>query len=236
MKLALAQFRPVPGDLPANRERHLAFVSDAVAAGADAIVFPELSLSGYEPRLAPACALRAADAFLDPFQEWADRTGIVIGAGMPVTGEKGLHIGLVFFQPGKPRQTYTKKYLHPDEEPFFEPGTAEAAIQIGQEWLIPAICYEISVSQHAIDALADKRGIYLASVAKTEKGMDAAWERLPQITTEFGVPAAIVNCLGPNDDFTGAGCTAAWAANGRLLGQLDGETEELLIADLKTGA
>ena len=46
-QLALAQINTHLGDVSANLEKHLALVREARANGADLIVFPELSLTGY---------------------------------------------------------------------------------------------------------------------------------------------------------------------------------------------
>ena len=46
-RVALAQIAPRLGDLKANLQQHLHWVARARAAGADLIVFPELSLTGY---------------------------------------------------------------------------------------------------------------------------------------------------------------------------------------------
>jgi predicted amidohydrolase len=59
LNLALAQINTRLGDTSANLEKHLAFARDAKAGGADLLVFPELSLTGYVLQdLAPAVALR----------------------------------------------------------------------------------------------------------------------------------------------------------------------------------
>jgi NAD+ synthase (glutamine-hydrolysing) len=47
LTLALAQINTRLGDVEANLEKHLAFIADAVGKGADLLVFPELSLTGY---------------------------------------------------------------------------------------------------------------------------------------------------------------------------------------------
>jgi len=47
LKIGLAQIYPTLGDLEANLRKHLEVIEDAVARGADLIVFPELSLTGY---------------------------------------------------------------------------------------------------------------------------------------------------------------------------------------------
>jgi NAD+ synthase/NAD+ synthase (glutamine-hydrolysing) len=50
MRIALAQINPTVGDLSGNVDRMVRAARDAAARGAEAVVFPELSLSGYPPR------------------------------------------------------------------------------------------------------------------------------------------------------------------------------------------
>ncbi|HEX9617016.1 MAG TPA: nitrilase-related carbon-nitrogen hydrolase [Anaerolineales bacterium] len=47
LTIALAQINTRLGDVEANLEKHLALAKEARAAGADLLVFPELSLTGY---------------------------------------------------------------------------------------------------------------------------------------------------------------------------------------------
>lgn len=47
LNLALAQINTRLGDVEANLEKHLALAREAAGAGADLVVFPELSLTGY---------------------------------------------------------------------------------------------------------------------------------------------------------------------------------------------
>jgi predicted amidohydrolase len=47
LTLALAQINTRLGDVQANLEKHLALAKQARASGADLILFPELSLTGY---------------------------------------------------------------------------------------------------------------------------------------------------------------------------------------------
>ncbi|MGH2830821.1 MAG: nitrilase-related carbon-nitrogen hydrolase, partial [Actinomycetota bacterium] len=46
--IAVAQTSPVRGDVQANLEEHGRLVRVAAAEGAQLVVFPELSLTGYE--------------------------------------------------------------------------------------------------------------------------------------------------------------------------------------------
>jgi len=54
MKIGIAQTRPFSGEISANIEKHILFVQHGISLGADVIIFPELSLTGYEPTLAKA--------------------------------------------------------------------------------------------------------------------------------------------------------------------------------------
>jgi predicted amidohydrolase len=47
LNLALAQISTILGDVPRNLEKHLAYIDEARRKGADLVIFPELSLTGY---------------------------------------------------------------------------------------------------------------------------------------------------------------------------------------------
>ena len=52
MKICIAQTKPVKGNISSNIEAHIGFIERALTFGTEAIFFPELSLTGYEPELA----------------------------------------------------------------------------------------------------------------------------------------------------------------------------------------
>ena len=56
MKICLAQTRSFKGEVQKNIENHLRMVKQAIASQASLIIFPELSLTGYEPELAKELA------------------------------------------------------------------------------------------------------------------------------------------------------------------------------------
>lgn len=47
LKIALAQFNTILGDVQVNLEKHLALIAEAKQQGAEVLLFPELSLTGY---------------------------------------------------------------------------------------------------------------------------------------------------------------------------------------------
>jgi predicted amidohydrolase len=234
MKICVAQTLPVKGDIAWNSASHQRFIALAAAQKADMIVFPELSLTGYEPSLAKELATDADDARLDVFQELSDTHQMIIGIGMPLRQSTGESISLVLFAPHQPRQVYSKYYLHADELPFFVSAPNALPLQVQDETIALAICYELSVPEHLQQSFALGANVYLASVAKTAAGVAKAHQRLAEIARTYSMTVLMSNCLGPNDDFIGAGQSAIWNAKGELLAQLDSTEEGLLVLDTET--
>ncbi|HEY4207872.1 MAG TPA: carbon-nitrogen hydrolase family protein [Puia sp.] len=254
MKVGIAQTRPVTADIRRNIEQHVTQIAQAVAYGVDILIFPELSLTGYEPPLACALAVYRDDKKLDIFQQISDAHRLIIGAGVPTRHGDDVCISMVLFQPGKPRQLYSKKYLHADEEPFFISGQhgpnrigdgpnriedgpnriGNGPSRIGDKIAL-AICYEISVPQHAEEAFAGGAKIYIASVAKFVNGIDKALARLAEISRLYSMTVLMANSIGQADGNECAGRTSIWDSKGELLRQLDGHREGILILDSDSG-
>ena len=232
MKLCAVQYEPVKGDIAANVLRHAAFVEQAAAHGGGLIVFPELSLTGYEPTLAEALATHPQDPRLNALQHLSDAHGIVIGAGLPLVSAGKPLIGMVLFQPGSERLAYAKQQLHVDELPYFSPAKAPLVLDLGDHRRIaPAICYESLQPGHAATAAELGATVYLASVAKQASGMEAAHAHYATMAREHGMTVLLANCLGPCDDYVGAGRSAAWSAQGERIASLDGQREGVLMID-----
>ncbi|KFX83972.1 amidohydrolase, partial [Ralstonia solanacearum] len=67
--IAAAQSVSAAGDVQGNVGRHLAFLHEAAARHVRLIVFPELSLTGYESAIAHEAAMHADDARLAPLRD-----------------------------------------------------------------------------------------------------------------------------------------------------------------------
>jgi predicted amidohydrolase len=229
MKICVAQTRPVKGDIPVNIRSHQKLIELAVAEAADLIIFPELSLTGYEPSLAQSLAWHPNDNDFANFQTHCARHHISIGVGMPMYVDAGIAIGMMIFQPGVPLQPYFKQHLHPDEYPFFVAGPPKAPLIANH--IAVAICYELSVPEHSETAYKQEAKIYIASVAKTKSGVEKAYESLTAIALKYQMTVLMSNSVGPSDDFIAAGQTGIWDSNGLLLNQLDSEHEGILVLD-----
>jgi len=230
MKICVAQTKSSKGDITRNIAHHLHCIDLAAAAGADTIVFPELSITGYEPTLAKELAMTLDDQRLDEFQHRSDARQITIGVGAPIKASGGIMIGMVIFQPQQSRQLYTKQYLHADEEPFFVSGTPSKGL-MGAKPIALAICYEISIPAHSERAFQSGAQFYLASVIKTPSGMEKASITLAEGAKKYGIPVLLSNGVGIADGDVCGGKTSVWNKHGVLIGQLNDQDEGMLIYD-----
>jgi len=104
--IAVAQPHCVSYDVAANAASHAATIG---AAAAQVVVFPELSLTGYE---LSAPTLAVDDPRLTPIVEACAETGSVAFVGAPVAGEGGRsHIGMLAVDGAGARVVYRKMYL-----------------------------------------------------------------------------------------------------------------------------
>ena len=236
MILAAAQFRSQAGDVAFNIDRHLKFAHEAKGNDADIIVFPELSLSGYEPTLAADLGTTASDKRFETLRAHAQSLAMTICAGMPLRTVGKPEIGMVVWHPNGHFDTYAKQILHEDELPFFSSGTRELTISIAEQRLVPAICYESLQPRHAEAARAGGASVYFASVAKPEDGMRRALAHYPVVAKQHGMAVIVANAVGPSDNFISVGQSAVWNSTGECLGKCNETDEALLIADMLNGA
>jgi predicted amidohydrolase len=234
MKIAVAQTRPVRGNIQRNIEHHIRLVELAAENGAEIIIFPELSVTGYEPSRAKQLATDEGDSRFAVFQQLSDKNEIYIGVGVPTTSEDGIHISLVLFQPDQPPRVNSKMYLHADENPFFIPGSNLPELIINNTHIALAICYEISIPEHAEIAYSNGAQIYIASVAKTVKGVEKALHRLSDIARKYGMTVFMSNSVGMCEDGECGGQSSVWDDTGVLLGELNELGEGVLMLDTDT--
>jgi predicted amidohydrolase len=234
MKICIAQTEPKNGNVSASIEAHKRFIELALTCNAEAIFFPELSLTGYEPELAKKLATHQDDNRLDVFQEISDNNNIVIGLGLPTATELQIRISMIIFEPNKPRQTYSKQQLHSDEFPYFEKGVGQVIIKINDTHIAPAICYESLQPTHSLNAFKLGANLYLASVAKSANSIEKAFVHYPKLAKQYAMPVLMSNSIGFCDNFFSVGKSSVWTKEGKLVGQLDDKTEGILIFDTVT--
>src|SRR5439155_16921827 len=110
VRVAAAELNVVVGDLEGNAARVLADYDEADAAGADLVVFPELTVTGYPPEdllLRPAFVARANETL----EKIAARTGRCVAVvGFPEAGV-ALHNAAAVCANGRVHGVYRKQLL-----------------------------------------------------------------------------------------------------------------------------
>ncbi|MCP4437394.1 MAG: carbon-nitrogen hydrolase family protein [Aureispira sp.] len=231
MKICIAQTKSLKGEVNKNIENHLRIIQRAINSNADLVIFPELSVTSYEPDLAKKLATTVDNIMFNPFQELSDKHTITIGIGMPTNGIDGINISLLIFQPNKKRLVYSKQMLHADELPYFVCGNNQVFLNIKQKKIAIGICYETLQAEHFLNAKKNGAEIYIASVAKPQGGIEKAFSHFPKIAQEFNTPILMANSVGYCDNFLSVGQSAIWTKKGELVAQLDQENQGMLIYD-----
>jgi predicted amidohydrolase len=234
MRIAVVQTRPTACEIAANIGAHERWVKRVAARGADMVFFPELSLLGYEPKHAARFAMRADDARLDVFQMLSQALRITIGVGAPTAGDAGVRISMLVFQPNAARIVYSKQHLHADELPYFVTGSGQITLAHDGQIVAPAICYESLLDAHGDAAAALGATVYVASVAKSVKGVAKADAQYPAIARRHSLRVLMANSVGPSDDFEAVGASAVWNAHGQLVARLPADREGALLLDTAT--
>ncbi|MFK8038348.1 MAG: GNAT family N-acetyltransferase [Crocinitomicaceae bacterium] len=231
MKICIAQTKALKGNVQKNIRNHLLWIEYAAELNADLIIFPELSLTGYEPQLAKGLAVKLEDKIFNLFQEYSIKLNITIGVGMPIIAKNGINISLLIFQPNTQSIAYSKQRLHTDELPYFTCGTSQLFLTIKGQKIAFGICYETLQTEHFLFANQNETDIYIASVAKSKDGIEKAYSHFPKMANQFKTPILMSNSVGYCDNFMGAGNSAVWDKNGNLLRQLDDENQGILVYD-----
>lgn len=231
MKICIAQTKSLNGNVQENIKNHLNIIKRAIKLNSDLIIFPELSITGYEPKLAKALATNVKDNIFSPFQEFSDKNNVTIGIGMPTKHNKDIRISMLIFKPNKERIVYSKQLLDSDEFPYFSCGTHQTILHIKKKKIALGICYETLQREHFLNTVKEGANIYITSVAKPQKGIEKANKHFSQISKEFKTPILMANSIGHCDNFLSIGQTAVWNKNGKQIQQLDTKNEGLLIYD-----
>ena len=231
MNIAIAQLKPEKGNIPHNIATHTNCINKAVSLQARVILFPELSLTGYEPALANELAMTVDDKRLDVFNLLSDAENITICVGFPARTNAGIQIGMLIFQPRKKRTLYAKQLLHADEMPYFTAGTKQVIIDTDDVHIAPAICYESLQPTHAASAKQLGAGVYAASVAKSQPGIDKAYKYYRGLAKLYTMPVLMSNCVGFCDNFESVGSSAVWNVKGELVAALGKSEEGIIVFD-----
>jgi predicted amidohydrolase len=229
LTVAVAQPLCVPYDVAANAAIHAATVR---SAGARVVVFPELSLTGYE---LDAPAIAADDPRLTPIVEACAETGSLALAGAPVQGEgDDVHIAMLAVDESGVRVAYHKMWLGGAEPGRFGPGREPVVLDVDGWRLGLAICRDTGVPQHAADTAALGVDAYIAGMLESADDAAIPEERAHRVAADHHLWVAFSSFAGS----TGGGYTAAagrsgiWRPDGGVAAQAGSETGAIVRATL----
>lgn len=235
MRICAAQTKPFKGDIEKNISQHLELLDQAIVGGADVVIFPELSITGYEPTLANELATSGSDPRFDVFEEVSNKHNLAIVIGAPLREANEVFIGMVIFCPDQPRTSYFKKHVFPTETPYFACGSEDSNFMIHRQNIGLAICYEISVQEHQQAAVDRGASMYLAGAVESVEGIDSALTKMANTAKKFSIPTLLANCVGISGEYNCAGRSSIWNRTGEMMGQLSKDMIGTLILDTNSG-
>ena len=238
LRIAAAQIACVPGDLQANIRRLCVFFDAAAKALTELLVFPELSLTGYDLPGMAGSSLSADDARLDPIRERAARLSMTIVVGAPLANRSGLpYIGAIAFQPDGRSVVYRKHFLHASEEQFAAAGSAVSQlIDVRGVPVALAICADTSNQQHPHAAVMAGATLYAAGSVISAGGYAKEASMLSGYAKLFDIGIMLANHAVETGGYLCAGRSAVWLPGGQLLIEAAGQGELLVTADEDSGA
>ena len=245
MKLGLAQVNSTIGDLEGNVARCLDAVERAETLGADLVVFPEMVIPGYPPRdlLYDSSFIEATlAATRDLAQKAKNNPPLLVGSiahsGRSLTGHPGLYNVAYLLKDGEVHLAATKRLL-PVYDVFLEPrwflpGDFMPPIEIAGTRIGILICedmwdegYPIHPPQELREAGADLL-VCLSDLPFRKRAIEKRWHH----ARRHGLPLALVNLVGGNDDLIFDGHSFVLDKRGNLITQLTGFEEDLRVVDV----
>lgn len=222
LSIAVAQPRCAAHDVAANAVAHAEAVR---AAGARVVVFPEMSLTGYELDATPVAP---DDERLAPIVAACAESRTLALVGAPVPGPR---IGILAVAGDGAHVVYGKVCLHGSEAIRFVPG--EPAVLEVDGWRLGlAVCRDTGIPEHTAKTAALGMDGYVAGVVHAEHEAGVHGERARRVAADHGVWVATAAFAGPTGggfDRT-SGRSGIWSADGELIAGTSAAPDEIARA------
>ena len=252
MKVGIAQINTTVGDLAGNCAKILGAYREAAGAGAEIVLTPELSITGYPPQ-----DLVFKSRFVPLNLEMLDRLQADVGATPLVVGfidrndgpGAPFRNGAAVLEKGRPiRKSY--KSLLPtydvfDEDRYFEPAAEVAPVELAGRVAGLTICEDVWLPTFLPRRLYPRDPVHnlVARGADIILNISASpfhvgkprrrLEMLSKLAAESGLPLVYCNALGGNDQLIFDGNSLAFDARGACLAQLPAFQECVRVVDLE---
>ncbi len=244
MRVALGQFNACVGDLAGNAEKMRRMYAQALAAGVDLLVFPELAVCGYPPE-----DLLLKKHFLDDCRKTIERlagdcpqkTTII---GFPENLQDGCYNSAAILRDGKITKIYRKGLLPNygvfDEQRYFQPGTEPVIINIAGLDVAVSICRDIWDVEWLGRFLKNSRRFgLLVNISASPYHLGKTEQReilVGQCAKKFNCAVSYCNLVGGQDELVFDGRSIIADSTGKITAAAKAFEEDLLIADVGTTA
>jgi NAD+ synthase/NAD+ synthase (glutamine-hydrolysing) len=255
VKIALGQINPTIGDFTGNSKKIIESSRQALAQGAEMILFPELAVCGYPPRdllEKPAFVERNTQVVNEIAQAVPEIT-IVCGFVSPAkveTGKSVMNSAAVLRQGAV--QFVQSKMLLPtydvfDEMRYFDPAESQKLLPLGGKEFALTICEDAWNDKHfwhrrlypvdPVDELLHLGGNMVLNISASPFHLgkrELRRQMLATIARDNKVPVLFVNQVGGNDSLIFDGSSMVIAPDGRIVAQGKSFEEDLVIFDSET--
>jgi NAD+ synthase (glutamine-hydrolysing) len=242
LRIAIAQLDLLVGDMAGNARRILDAAAEARdRLGAEAIVFPELTLSGYPPEdlILRRDFLTAVQSALGELA--AALRGITAIVGFPEAADDGVYNSAAVLRDGAIRHLYRKQLLPNygvfDEKRYFQPGHAPCVFELKGVPVGLTLCEDIwqpgPVEQAA---RAGARLILNLNASPYQAGK--VREREAAVRDRIaaaGIPLVYANLVGGQDELVFDGGSFVMDRHGRITTHAPEFEEDLVAVDFTLG-
>jgi NAD+ synthase (glutamine-hydrolysing) len=247
LRLALAQLDFLVGDVQGNTERVVSTTRRAQAdLGADLVVFPELTLSGYPPEdlLFHRGFRRQMEKALAAVAASVGNTGAIVGFP-EYFGENAdtyLYNSAAFITGGSVAATHRKSELPNykvfDEKRYFRPGSRPTVFERNGFRVGLLVCEDIwepMPAQRARDEGAELLIVVNASPYEIHKQRERE-EVVRRRVIDVKLPVVYVNCVGGQDELVFDGNSFVMDAGGTVVIRAPAFEEGLYLAEFTRDA
>ncbi|GLY29828.1 carbon-nitrogen hydrolase family protein [Kineosporia sp. NBRC 101731] len=233
LTVAAVQSVPVLGDVEENLLRAEKLLVQA--AEASLVVFPELSVTGYDLDLLenePRVWFRPGDERLNRIRRAAAARGTAVVLGAPVEVDGHRYIAAMLVTGTGPDLVAPKTHLHGAENELVEAGTGPLVITVEGWKLGLSVCFDTSVPEHAQAAREAGAQVYVASVLYTAGEEQKMSDRMAARARDHRMWSLAANLGGHPVGERSAGGSGVWAPDGSLGAVAVGRDEEIVVAVL----
>jgi len=250
MKIALAQQNYHIGNFEDNTRKILDGIRTAKEAGADLVVFSELSVCGYPPRdfLEFEDFIAKCYAAVDRIREAADTIGVIVGspARNPLKKGKDLfNAAWLLYEKeikGVAHKTCLPNYDVFDEYRYFEPGSDWKVIPFKGKKIALTICEDIwnmgddpLYRACPMDQLIRQHPDLMINISASPFDYDHDEDRkevVRQNVLKYGLPMYYCNAVGSQTEIVFDGGSVVYDAKGNLIKELNYFEEDFAVIPL----